>query len=293
MDVQSANIMQSVIRALDADRGAEAVHQFMQALSHDSALKAVDLPPVLAKSLGKARTAALTEAFARHPCMVCRRGLLRCDECKGSGHFGLERTCDLCVGLGVANCDFCAGSGWITYNYVPVGLRAPVVLARCKLALAEARELLAVPVPNPRTGSVSVSRKELARRLLRVNRLLGAFSNALGIARHTADAGATASAVLKKVEVACLKAADKLDRRLRQLLLLLGENARVQAARSSDSRKRTLAERRATFYEVRAKSPDFKGTSLHHVHLGRLPQRQAPPAPAPPAAQVPPSEESD
>lgn len=283
---ESRDILRTVARALDAGRAADAVHQFTQALSHDSSLKQVDLPPALTKSLGAERTAALIAAFAEHSCMVCKRGLLLCEECAGKGHVGDNRVCDLCVGLGTANCDFCSGSGWITYNYVPEGLRAAVVLARSKLALAEGQELLKTPIPNPGERSASGGRKQLAQQLLRLNRILGVFNNALGVAQNPPGAGPAAAETLKKVEAACSKAAQRMIRRVRQLLSLLAEASLAEAERATDSSKRELAERRATFYEALANSADFIGTGLYHVYLRDQGQKQQSPQPASP----PPSE---
>ncbi len=277
-------LLPPVAKALAAGRAADAVHQFMQALSHDTSLKHVDLGPLLAKSLGKARAAELVEAFAEHPCMVCRRGLMLCEECAGKGSFGEQRICDACIGLGAANCAFCAGSGWITYNYVPAGMRAAVVLARTKLALAEAREIIAAPAPNPRRGSSSLSRKELAQRILRVNRLLGAFNNALGVALHPPVPPVAVDSGLKKVKEVCARASAGLERRLRELLLLIATNAAVEAQRAPQPARKKAAEARARFYAGLARSADFTGTNLYHPYLQELrprPQASAPDQPSP------------
>lgn len=263
LDEHARKLFQSVLRAIEAGRSAEAVHQFVQALSHDTNFKRIDLPPLLTRALGRAQTDALIEAFAEHPCMVCKRGLLLCEECDGTGAFRGGRVCDKCIGLGAANCDFCGGSGWITYNYVPNGLQAAVVLARCKLALTETQELLDAPLP----GADGATRKQLAQHLLRLNRMLGAFNDALGVARHPPDTGPASDTVLKRVETVSWNAARKLDRRVRQVLLLLEEQARRAGARGTDD---GLGERRADYYHRLAQSPDFIGTSLHHVYLREL-----------------------
>lgn len=270
VDDRSGRIFRSVIRALDAGRTAEAVHQFMQVLAHDAALKCVDLPPLLANLIGRERADALVQAFAEHPCMVCKRGLLLCEDCKGEGYFSDGRSCDQCLGLGATNCDFCAGSGWITYSFVPTGLLAAVVLTRSKLALAEAQELLDAPLPNPRKTSASVSRKLLAKRLLRLNRLMGAFNNAVAVAQNPPGAGPAVESVLEKVNAACSRAASKLQPRIRELVVLLSETAKVESVRATEPDQRRIAERRVEFYASLAKSTDFTGTSLYHPHLQQL-----------------------
>ncbi|MGE0482073.1 MAG: hypothetical protein AB7Q17_16550 [Phycisphaerae bacterium] len=281
LDEHARKIFQSVLRSIEAGRSSDAVHQFVQALSHDTNFKRIDLPPLLTRALGRAQTDALIEAFAVHPCMVCKRGLLLCEECDGKGASRSGRICDKCIGLGAANCDFCGGSGWITYNYVPNGLQAAVVLARSKLALAETRALLDAPLPGASGGGAV--RKQLAQHLLRLNRLLGAFNNALGVAQHPPDTGPAADAVLKKVEAASWEAARRLDRRLRQVLLRLEEHARATVSRGADGEQ---GERRADYYHKLAKSPDFTGTSLHHVYLRELHRRRSEmESPAPPARE--------
>lgn len=288
-DNQSRLIMQPVLRALDAGRETEAVHQFMQALSHDTRFSRMDLTFLLAKLLGRTRMNALVQAFARHPCMACKRGLLLCDECDGKGIHTDGRICDTCVGLGTANCDFCAGSGWITYNYVPSGLRAAVVLARSKLALAAAQEILAEPLPTVRKNNSTAIRKQLAQTLLQTNRLLGAFNNAVGVARRPPDQSSTAVEVLAKVEAACSKAAARLEKRLRENLTLLGEAASVEADKPDSGATLRIAKNRAAFYLHLMQSTDFAGTSLYHPYL--IPP-QPRPAPDPEAsAPVMPVEE--
>ena len=274
---QVAKVVRSVSQLVRAGRGARAVHLLVQAWSHDGAIRQVDLARLLTRQLGGEKTEALIRAFAAHPCMICTRGLLACEACRGEGEARDGRVCDACAGFGATNCDFCAGSGWITYNCIPASLRAAVVVARCKLALAEAHALLAAPLPDPPKASRPTARKDLAQRLLRLNRLQGAFNNALEVARHSvAAATPTTSAVLKNVEAVCTKAATRLERTIRRLLLLLREVEEVEAARATQARIRESARWRANYYAALAKSSNFTGTCLYHLYLDDLRRRRNP-----------------
>lgn len=261
---EAAGAFQPVVRALDADRDAEAVKRFKEVVLGAPRIRRLD-PLALAKLLGRARTTALVQAFAKHPCMACRQGLLLCEDCDGRGNFRDGRICDDCLGLGAANCSFCAGSGRITYNYVPRGLRPAVVLTRTRLALAEARTLLAAAPAS----QAAKNRKAVAKAILSCNRLLGAFNNAIGAA-HASKASSAAPAIFEKVTAASAKAAAKLERRTRRLLALLSESARLDSERSTDAERRRLAERRAAFYAGLARKASFVGTALYHPYLARI-----------------------
>ena len=113
--------------------------------------------------------------------MGCKAGLLVCEECGGKGLDPRGAICERCIGLGAANCPFCGGSGWITYNYVPAALLSLVVMERSRGVLEVAGELLAQPAPTADTRPAP-SRAALIRQLVRLNRLLGAFNNAIAVA---------------------------------------------------------------------------------------------------------------
>lgn len=240
-------------------------------MGHGLAARQPELFQLVVSQLGKARAELLIAAFARHTCMGCKRGLLLCEECNGKGVFGKGSICDRCIGLGAANCGFCAGSGWITYNYVPPGIRVPVVTERVKLAARQATEAMAEALPQ--SDDPPLTRKELARRLLEFNRLMGAFDNALEVTRHPPVSSKSAASALKVIREVALKAAGRIERRIRQLLALLVQDALSRRERADTEAARTIEKRRARFYHSLAKSPDFKRTCLRHVYLHR--QREA------------------
>lgn len=235
--------------------------------NHDADLKAVNLPAWLVSSFGKQRAAHLLRALSRHPCMGCRSGLIACEDCETKGFFADGRVCDACSGLGATNCGFCSGSGWITYNFLPVGLRSIVALERTKQTISATRGLLSKPVPPVDASNLADCRKTLAKQLLRFNRFCGVLNNALSVARHPSLGDAHAATVLPKVEAACLAEAEKLKHRMRALLLASAQIAQAEIPTARNEAERDLARRRSEFYTQLASSTDFSGTSLFHVHL--------------------------
>lgn len=264
---QTERILDVVGKALDASRSKDAVHLFVQSMGHGLAARQSDLLQLVVSQLGKARAESLIAAFARHTCMGCKRGLLLCEECKGTGVFGEGSICDRCIGLGAANCGFCAGSGWITYNYVPPGIRVPVVTERVKLAAKQATEAMAEALPQ--SDDPPLTRKELAHRLLELNRLMGAFDNALEVTRHPPVSSKTAASALNVIRKVALKASGRMERRIRQLLVLLVQDALARRERADSESAEAVEKRRARFYHNLAKSADFKRTCLSHVYLHR------------------------
>ena len=274
MEKNASVVLKSVIKALDAGCNEAAVNAFVAALSHESALRSADIPSWLAPQMGKDRAQKLIRAFARHACMGCRAGLILCEECGGKGHFSHERPCEKCVGLGAQNCDFCSGSGWITYNYVPAGMRVAVILERSRLVLAEVKTLLktALPVVTGRNGAST--RKEIGQQILRANRYLGAFSNAIGVAESESMGELHAAGALPKIKSVCVTAAARLDRRIRALLSALAKLSRLELERGRGSSQQELAQKRAEFYQHLVDSERFVGTSLYHVHLAAPSRRK-------------------
>jgi len=272
IDAKLKSILQAVMRAVDSEREKDAVHLFMQAVAHDPTLNQVDLPPVLTKVLGKSRTEFLIQAFAELPCMGCSRGIWLCDDCHGSGISGETSVCEKCTGLGAGNCGFCAGSGWITYNYMPPGLRPAVVLSRTRLVIAEARTLLELPLPEADLAGRATVRKKLVKQILAHNRLLGALGNAMEVVKRQSESTGAAKAMLEQVRAVGAKAVPRLEKRVRSLLGQLAVLAKLEADQATDVDEKKLAVRRAKYYATIMKSSDFKGTSLFHLHLKRPPK---------------------
>ena len=88
----------------------------------------------------------------------------------------------------------------MTYNYVPVGLQLPVMVARVKAARGEADALLREAIPAVTGQSSRETGKALAKELLRLNRLLGVFDNAIAASEKLSarDAAARCSCRWKR-----------------------------------------------------------------------------------------------
>jgi hypothetical protein len=263
---------------LKNDRPTDAVRLFMDGVAHELVPDRPDLARWLMEVVGRVETLRLARAFALQGCFYCKNGLERCDACDGRGYYRDRTICERCLGVGVAACDFCAGSGWVTYNYVPVGLRLLVILERARAAAGEAGTLLRKPVPAVSERSPREMGKALAKELMQLNRLLGVFENAVTTAEKLLALEATIAPAVRKLVKTCLHTARKLKARTRGVLRGLAQFARLQSTRAAGPAARTVAARRAKFYESLVASEDFLGSGLHHP---RLQERREPPRPSP------------
>jgi hypothetical protein len=164
---------------LTSDRWPDAVRLFTDGVAHELVPDRPDLARWLMRVVGRTETLRLAKAFALKECFYCKGGLERCDACGGRGYHPDQTICERCIGLGRAACDFCTGSGWVTYNYVPAGLRLPVILERAKVAAGNAETLLRKATPAVSERSSSATGRSLAKELVQLNRLMGVFENAI------------------------------------------------------------------------------------------------------------------
>lgn len=271
--------------ALKTGSTADVVRLFMDGVAHELVPNRPDLAPWLMKVVGRTETMRLAKAFALKECFYCKGGLERCEACDGRGHHRHTAICERCLGLGVAPCDFCTGSGWVTYNYVPAGLRLPVILERAKAATSRANELLRKATPTVSARGSRETGKALAKDLVQLNRLLGVFENAIVAGEKLVERDADHAAGMEKLVKTCLHAARRLQPRIRQALRALAEFARVESTRAAKPGARAVATRRAKFYDTLVASENFLGSGLHHPHL--LQQREPP---KPSATPPPPAE---
>jgi hypothetical protein len=251
---------------LKSDRPSEAVQLFMDGVAHELVPDRPDLARWLMEVVGRAETLRLVKAFALKECFYCRSGLERCDACDGRGCHRDRAICERCVGLGVAACDFCTGAGWVTYNYVPAGLRLPVILERAKAATGQAEALLRKAVPAVSERSSHETGKALAKELVRLNRLLGVFDNAIVAGEKLVVRDSKAGPGVRKLVKTCRHTARKLQTRTRRVLQGLAEFARVESTRAAKPMARAVA----------ARPENFLGSGLHHPHLQ---ERREPPGP--------------
>lgn len=255
--------------ALNSSSSVDVVRLFMDGVAHELVPDRPDLAPWLMQVVGRTETMRLAKAFALKECFYCKDGLERCEACAGRGHHRDAATCERCLGLGVAACDFCTGSGWVTYNYVPVALRLPVILERVKAASSKASKLLRGPAPAVSERSSRETGKALAKDLVQLNRLLGVFENAIMAAEKLAARDADPEAALEKLVKTSLYAARKLQPRIRQALRASADFARIESARAAKPRARAVAARRVKFYDTLVASENFLGSGLHHPRLSQ------------------------
>lgn len=270
---------------LKRGRSNEAVRLFMDGVAHELLPDRPDLARWLMKVVGRTETLRLAKAFALKECFYCKSGLDRCDACDGRGYHRDQTVCERCVGVGVAACDFCTGSGWVTYNYVPTGLRLLVILQRAKAATGKADVLLRKPIPSVSARSSRETGRALAKELVVLNRLMGVFENALAVVEKLALRGSQTGPGMVKLVRACLRTARKLQIRTRHVLRGLADFARMESTRAAKSASRAVAARRARFYDGLVASESFLGTGLYHPHLEA---RRGAPRPSP--TLLPPAE---
>ena len=271
---------------LKSDRAPDAVRLFMDGVAHELVQDRPDLARWLMKVVGRTETLRLAKAFALKECFYCKSGLERCDACDGRGYHRDGAICERCVGLGVAACDFCTGSGWVTYNYVPAGLRLPVILERARAATGKAKALLRKAIPTVSERSSRETGKALAKELVQLNRLMGVFENAIVAGEKLVAYDSETEPGVRKLVNTCLHAARELQTRTRHVLRGLADFARLESTRAAKPAARTVAARRAKFYDGLVASENFLGSGLYHAHLQE--QRELPkPSPTPPPPAEP------
>lgn len=254
-----------VREALGKKRNDDAVTILVDGISRSAVRRNGDLTPWLSKQFGTTGAKKLLQALTHFPCFYCKRGLTRCTACGGRGHAAGEWPCDTCLALGYRRCDFCDGSGWVTYNFIPMGLRLSVIIARVQTAASELKALLQQPDPAAKGGSA----KDAASQLLALNRLAGIFENALDATRAFKNSAAGKQVALK-IRKSCVVSWKRLTPRILACLKALQADAARQAASGPES-KRKYAERKAGLYEKLATAKRFAstGTALDHPFLTR------------------------
>ena len=223
----------------------------------------------LRHTLGNDLTEKLISAFAGLPCFYCNKGVIPCDDCNGRGYDADRTLCTECLALGIDRCDFCGGSGWFTIDHVPHAFQLNVIMRRVLAAGKEAEVLLASGVPVVSDSEAAEARKLAAKALLQVNRLLGVLENMAVAAKQEESRHAESVGITHKATAACEALAPKLYGRACQLLGVLADAARAEAASATRTATRRAAERRVEFYGRIATSENFSGTLLRHPLLFR------------------------
>lgn len=255
----------------------EAVRFFKDALSHGLIPDDETMLPWLRQTLGNEPTDKLLNAYAKLSCFFCERGLIACEDCNGRGHDEEGMLCTGCLALGIDRCDFCGGSGWFTINHVHRALQLPVILRRVVAASKEADILFGSPASGLSTSTGTETRKQAAKALLQVNRILGVLENMAVAARQLESRQTEEVESVRKAIAACEALAPRLGERACQILGILAEAAKIEATSVSRTTARRVAERRAEFYGELATTRNFSGTFLRHPFLFHDQQCASPP----------------
>lgn len=277
MDPRTRQALDRIKGALSRRKGDEAIRFFNDASSHGLIPNDENVLTWLRQRLGHDPTERLISAYARLSCFYCNKGVITCEDCKGRGYDADRTLCAECLALGIDRCDFCGGSGWFLIDHVPRAFKLLVILRRVVAASKEVDVLLGSAVPAVSTGDATDARKLAAKALLQVNRLLGVLENMAVAARQEESHHAESAEIAHKAISACEALGPKLKERACQLLGILAEAAKAEAASASRRTARRIAERRAEFYGQLAASRNFSGTFLRHPLLFHDEQSAAPP----------------
>lgn len=267
---KSPEFIAGVHKALGKGRETDAVSLLVEGLSHAVVKKNSDLTTWLSSEFGLAGANKLIKALAHYPCFYCKHGLIKCGACVGRGPVTGDWPCEVCLASGAARCDFCDGSGWVTYNFVPVGLRLPVIISRVQTAVAELRALMKKPGPLTINGRPEAVAKAVTSHLLALNRLAGIFENALDATRAFRNASGKRKDLVAKIRQSCIMSWKKLSPRMIACVRALHRATAKQAAAAGKSQKKTL-ERKTDLYERIASSKRLAktGTGIDHPFLVR------------------------
>jgi hypothetical protein len=267
-DARVARVLRDVKSELDRGRGTKAAKLYLDAQAHDLLPTGADLPAWLARTLGKAATAKLVEAFAHFPCFYCKNGIAPCEKCEGHGQIGGGVICEVCLGLKAARCEFCDGSGWVAMNLVPEGLRPLVLRERMDWACRQIDALLKRAVPQASRNEAAAIAKRCARLVLDLNRNIGILENGVVAAKSSSSTNKRSQGGGARIVRTSCQAAAKAELRIRELIRQMGRTFRLQAEQADESVSRPKHLRQAAeFYDSLAASKTLAGTCLEHPFL--------------------------
>lgn len=249
--------------------------QAMQLLRHASAGGAWPreggLFAGLKSGLGIKHVAELVEGFADEVCPYCKGGRTACEDCEGHGHVGEASVCRPCAGLGLRRCLFCNGTSRAGYDFVPAGLRPAVMLRRLKHARHSVDHAPGHEAHQSRA-------RELARRLLELDRDRGIAANAAEQVRLNGPGSATGRGVysatqVERVRHAALEINHRAEGQMHALLRQLSEEYASRAEHEHGPAldgKRRLSRERAKFFGRLAGEKRFGSSELETPRSLRL-----------------------
>lgn len=264
----AAELLIKVLDALDAGKREEAVRAFLHAAGSSALPKGMPLRQWLLQAIGREAATRLAEALAVQPCFYCEQGSRPCTACAGAGHVAGRGACNRCVGLGHVSCEFCSGSGWAPVDFVPPGLRLDVVVARVRLAMARVKKLVAAGLPQAGSGDPQQVCDVCVKLLDALNRKVGVLENALVALNDSVPAESVTPKTAAQIRHACAGTARRAEQRMREVLALMAEAWRRQAAQASvhETPAAAWATQTPALYE-RLSRESFDWTGLAHPFI--------------------------
>ena len=278
MDLSDSQIqyaLQDLVKQLERDDADKAVRLFLQDQTRNLFPKSGDVLEWLTKNAGKNTTKKLISACTHFSCLNCKKGMMRCKNCDGTGHFGYEMVCEPCLGFGSLSCDFCGGTGWAAIDFVPEGLRPVVFASRIKIAERRLTKLLKKQPPRPSQKEATRVFNECKHLLLNLNRQISVLETAVGITKEIANIPDKLEEQTYKLRTLSINAGLKGKRRLGKIVQSMTTGLKFYADNQrKDSKMYQLAKARASFYNSLLKSaPEFTGTYLEHPFLNEAAEK--------------------
>ncbi|MBN1765474.1 MAG: hypothetical protein JW860_09480 [Sedimentisphaerales bacterium] len=265
---QTVETLKHIMEYVNAGHYWKAVRLFIEGQEKGILPRGAHIPGWLTESLGQKAAVKIVDAFARMPCFYCQNGLLPCETCEGQGYLYDMKTCDRCIGLGVAQCNFCNATGWVSLDYVPSGLQRTVINKRAKLAMRRIKTLLTQSL-LPSHPKNDKSFKDYAQLFLDLNRQLGILENTLDLLKELPIITHKSIAVLNKTRAACIKSAWEAWKAMPEILQGMASALRLKSDNmKNDTEARRLVIRQAEYYQSLGNSSDnFLGTEWEHPFL--------------------------
>jgi hypothetical protein len=262
----AAQLLTKVLDALGAGKTEEAVRAFLHAAASNALPGGVSLRPWLLQAIGRKAATRLAQAFAVQPCFYCEQGSRPCGACAGTGRVADRGACERCAGLGHVPCQFCNGSGWAPVDLVPPGLRLDVVVARVRLAMARVKKLLAAGLPPAGSGDPQQVCAVCAKLLDTLNRKVGVLENALVALNGSSPPESVTPKTAAQIRLACAGTARQAEQRMREVLALMADAWRRQAAQAVTPDAQAAAGQMPGLYERLARG-SFEWTGLAHPFI--------------------------
>jgi hypothetical protein len=219
-------------------RPADAVRNFLKAISDGTLSDDANLPAVAKEAMGATLVQQLIDACAGFACPFCRAGFTLCEHCGGRGRTEGDMPCSHCHSLGAAACDFCAGSGLAGYSFFPRALQVHVALARVERAVRHLAER--GTKPSPALARHRQSSKDLLRHYRQLACAWAILKNATDLLQRRSDLPHAASARLVS---RCWRGLAKAEADMSRTLTRFVQHVRAGSALRDDDARRFDEER--------------------------------------------------